>query len=206
MVNFIGPDFAHTIIAAKGGIAKLNKYRILLPTMSVGEDAISMDVLCRRATLPGRSITTVPRRVNMKSFETPTGYINTPVDMAFTESNDHTVSRYFDRWMNSAVDPVTYAVAYRKDLVRDIYIMATNDSGVPTYIVKLRGAFPKVKTQIDLSDNSENSVVEIQIQIEYEDYEVMESALLSGGIDLLRAVQGGSFPSNVIRDLTRGLF
>ncbi len=79
MVDFVGPDFASSIINAKGGPSRLNKYRIILPTRFIGGDAVTMDVLCRSATLPGKAITSSPRKVNMKEVQMPTGYTVDPV-------------------------------------------------------------------------------------------------------------------------------
>lgn len=213
MVDFItdrlaAPDIARSIINAKGGPTKLSTYRVIMPTLSVGGDAISMDVLCRGATLPGRTINVAERRTNMKPIETPIGFINTPVDMVFTETNDHTASHYFDTWLNQIIDPNTYQVAWRDDIVRDILIMSNDNSGVPGYICKLKNAYPKFKNQIDLSDASSDTVTELRVQIAYEDYEIIDSPLISGAQDFVRSLRTGSvqLPTNVIRLATEGLF
>lgn len=202
------PDIAKAIINVKGGPTKLNKYRIILPTMFVGGDAISMDILCRGATLPGRSVNVMERRTNMKPIETPMGYINTPVDLVFTETNDHTVNHYFNIWMDRTVNPDTYEVAWRDNCVEDVLIMSNDDSGIPGYIVKLKSCFPKVKNQIDLADTSADSVVEVRVQLAYEDYEVIDGGLLAGATDFARALRTGSIPlpTNTIRRATEGLF
>lgn len=202
------PQIAKAIINAKGGPTKFNNYRVIMPTLFVGGDAISMDVLCRGATLPGRTIATIDRRTNMKPFATPVGYINTPVDMVFTETNDHTISHYFKYWMDSIVNPDTYEVAWRDQITKDILIMSNDNAGVPAYICKLRNAFPKFKNQIDLADTAQDTVVEIRVQIEYEDYEILDSNAIAGAMDFVRALRTGSvqLPTNVIRTATEGLF
>jgi hypothetical protein len=202
------PSFAKSIVNLKGGPARLNAYRVILPTQSIGGDAISMDVLCRGATLPGRSINTVARRTNMKEIQTPIGYVNTPIDMVFTETNDHTVKHYFDKWLDKIVNPRTYEVAWRDDITEDILIMSNDQSGIPGYICKLRNAYPKTKTQIDLSDNASDSIMEVRIQLEYEDYEIIDSPLIGGAMDFAKSLRTGSvqLPTNIIRAATEGLF
>lgn len=205
-MKILGPDFARAIINSQGGVARLNRYRVIMPTLFIGGDAITLDVLCRSVTIPGRTITTQQRRVNMKIVEVPNGYINTPVDMIFTETNAFTVSRYLDMWMGRIVNPDTYEVEYRDNIMRDIIVMSTDLNGIPQYITILRNAYPKVKTQIDLSDSAENTAAEVRVQFEYEDYFVYESPLLSAvqdGINMLRSGRP-TLPTNLIRGLTGG--
>lgn len=213
MVDFItdrlaAPEIAKSIINAKGGPTRLTTYRVIMPTLSIGGDAISMDVLCRGATLPGKTINTAERRTNMKPIEAPVGFINTPVDMVFTETNDHTASNYIDNWMGQIIDPQTYQIAWRDDFTRDILIMSNDESGVPGYICKLKNAYPKFKNQIDFSDNSTDSLAELRVQFAYEDYEIIGGLGIGGAMDFVRALRTGSvqLPTNVIRLATEGLF
>jgi hypothetical protein len=203
----IGPGFAKAILDSHGGPARLNNYRVVLPSFFLGGDAITLDTLCRSATLPGRSITTVARRTNMKEIQVPTGYVNTPVDMIFTETTDFTVSRYLDNWMGRMVDSKSYEVAYRDDIMRDILIMSTDRSGVPQYVCVLQNAMIKTKTQINLSDAANDTPAEVNIIIEYEDFEVIESPTLGGIQDGIRMLRSGSFrlPTNLLRGLTSNI-
>jgi len=205
-MNLIGPDFAKSIINSQGGVARLNKYRVIMPTLFIGGDAITLDVLCRSATIPGRSITTQQRRTNMKIVEVPNGYINTPVDMIFTETAAYSVSRYLDQWMNRVVDPETFQIEYRDNIVRDILVMSTDTMGIPQYIVILQNAWPKVKTQIDLSDEAENALVSVRAQFEYEDYVIYDNPTLSAVQDGIAMLKSGSFrlPTNLIRQISGG--
>ena len=213
MVDFItdrlaAPEIAQSIINAKGGPTKLSTYRVIMPTLSVGGDAISMDVLCRGATLPGKTLNTVERRTNMKPIETPVGFINAPVDMVFTETNDHTASHYIDAWMNQIIDPDTYQLAWRDDFTRDILIMSNDNSGVPGYICKLKNAYPKFKNQIDFADTSQDTLAELRVQFSYEDYEIIDSPAIASMMDFARNLRTGSvqLPTNVIRLASEGLF
>lgn len=211
----ISPNILKTLIEAQGGVSKLNRYRVIMPTFFIGGDAITLDVQCRSATIPGRSINTVVRRTNMKEIQTPAGYSNTPVDFIFTESNNFNVSRYLDEWMGRVVNPETYEVEYRENVVRDIMVMSTDASGVPQYVCILRNAFPKTKAQIDMSDNNESVATEVRATFEYEDYEIVDNPLLSGVQDGIRSLRAGKLklPTNLMRsidgsavDKIKGLF
>lgn len=202
--NFSGPSFAKSLIDAKGGISKANHYRVLLPTLFIGGDALSMDILCRSTNMPSRNITTAPRKTNMKSIEMPTGYVNGQVDMAFTETTDQTASFYFDLWQNTVIDPETYEVAYRLDVVKDVLIMSNDDKGLPSYICVLKNAFPKLRSPTDHSDNTENTAKEVRVTFEYEDYEVIDSLEFSAFRDLARSIGAGKIkiPTNILRNVT----
>lgn len=203
MIKPIGPDLFRSIVESQGGISKLNRYRVVMPTFFLGGDAITLDALCRSASIPGRTINTGIRRTNMKEIPTPLGYSNTQVDMIFTETTNFNVSRYVDEWMNKVVSDKTYEVGYREDIVRDILIMSTDEGGIPQYIVVLKNAFPKTKAQIDMSDNNENVSTEIRVAFEYEDYEIVNNPAIDGVQDGIRSLRAGTFkmPMNLIRGI-----
>lgn len=205
-MKLMGPDFARTIINSQGGIARLNRYRVVMPTLFIGGDAISLDVLCRSVTIPGRTLTTQQRRVNMRIVEVPNGYTNTPVDMIFTETNAFNVSRYIDTWMGRVVNPNTYEIDYRDNITRDILVMSTDTNGIPQYITVLQNAYPKVKTQIDMSDETDNTAASVRVQFEYEDFYVYENPLLSAVQDGINMLRSGrlNLPTNLIRGLSGG--
>jgi len=203
----IGPKIAKSIINFNGGVAKENKYRVVMPTLFIGGDAITMDVLCRSTSLPGKVIATADRKTNMKKIAVPTGYEVADIEITFTEPANRNVSRYFDIWLDRIVDKKNYNIAYKDDIVRDILVMSTDDNGIPNYIVTLRNAFPVIKTPIPLTDKSENAISEVSVTFSYEDFKVHDSTLLSGASDLSRQISANSFvvPTNILRGITSGI-
>lgn len=203
----IGPSIAKSIINFNGGVAKENKYRVVMPTLFLGGDAITMDVLCRATGLPGKTITTIDKKTNMKSIKLPTGYETDDVEMTFTELANRNVTRYFDIWLDRVVNKGTYDIAYKDDIVRDILIMSTDDNGIPNYICTLKNSFPLLKSTIPLSDRSQDAVSDVSVTFSYEDYEVHDSTLLNGISDISRQITANRFvaPTNIIRGITTGL-
>jgi len=160
-------------IAQHGGFAKLNKYRVILPPMlglNGVADMQTLDILCRSVTLPGKAITSIARKTNMKEFQIGSGYTVDTVNVRFTETSDYFISRYLDAWQSLIVNSSTYEVAYRSEYARDVVIIALDDAGRPIYVVTLLNAFPKSKILVDMSDFSANTLTEVGAIFEYEDF------------------------------------
>jgi len=207
-MGVLSPSFAKSILTAHGGPARYNKYRVIMPTLFIGGDSLTLDTLCRTATLPSRAIDTTKRKVNMKIIQVPSGYTNGTVDFTFTETSDGMVSRYLDEWMGRIVSEKTYDIAYKVDVVRDIIIMRTDNDGLPTYTCILRNAFPKLKSQIDMSDTNNNTAIELRATFEYDDFHIIDNPLVDGLSDIKRTLKSGKFkiPTNLIANLSRNIF
>lgn len=203
----IGPGLAKSIYQFNGGVAKENKYRVILPTLFIGGDIIQLDVLCRATSLPGKAIKTTERKTNMKTYQVPSGYEVDDVEMTFTEVNNRNVSRYFDIWLERIVNQDSYEIAYKDDIVRDILVMSTDYNGVPNYICTLKSAFPTLRTAIPLSDQSPDTETEISVTFTYDDYIIHDNTILNGLSDLSRQIRSNSFvvPTNLLRGLTNGI-
>jgi len=203
----IGPRVAKSVINFNGGVARENKYRVVLPTLFIGGDIFTMDVLCRATSLPGKIISTVERKTNMKKTLVPAGYETDEVEMVFTETANRNISRYFDIWQDRIVEKNNLTVAYKNDVVRDILIMSTDDNGVPSYIVTLKNAFPILKSAVPLTDKSQNVISEVSVNFAYDDYTVHDSTLLAGISDLSRQISSNGFvvPTNILRRITTGI-
>lgn len=178
------PRVAKSILTKHGGPARLNRYRVIMPTLQSANDSLTLDVLCRSMTLPGRTLNTAVRRTNMKEIQVASGYTNTAVDLQFTETADFAISRYFDAWMAKAVNPTTYDVAYHDDVVQDVLVMSTDDGGAPKYVCRLRNAFVKTKTQVDMNDPTMDTNVELRVTLEYEDFEILSDAANPKKVDV----------------------
>ena len=86
----------------------------------------------------------------------------------------------FDKWINSIVDTDKYCVAYKKDITCDVIIQQLDEQDTPIYGVKLEGAFPVSMSNIELSNQSENTVQRLNVSFSY-DKAVPEGALSSTG-------------------------
>ena len=170
----MNPGLIKAVINKAGGVARTNKYRVLFPRLNKSAYSLALDVLCSATGLPGKNITTVPRRTSMKEIQTPTGYTLEPVEMTFTELENNVIMDYFEEWMDSIVDPVTHAVAYRHDISKEVIVWRLGVDGKMKHGFALKRAFPKARPTVVLGDEQSDEIMKIQIQMEYEDYEVLQ--------------------------------
>ena len=198
------PQIAHSIIKHKGGVAKNNRYRVVLPNMFIGGDMITMDVLCRSVNIPGRIITAAERRTGMKIHEMPTGYTTEDLNMSFTETADQSVAKYFDIWTSQIINPETHEIAFKEDIARSILVMPTTDEGIPTRIYKFINTFPKLRPAITYSDSSEAVALQVEVSFSIDDFEVVDAPILGYVNDAVRTIKSGSltFPSNTVGKFT----
>lgn len=182
-------DSVKAIVSKRNGFAKLNRYKVILPTLFIGDDPIAMDALCRATMLPGKTINTFEKRTNQKPINVAQGYALEPVQMQFSETNDHMVAKYIDFWQNTIVNPNDYLVEYRDYYTRNIFIMAMNEQDEITYACLLKKAWPKSKIQLDYSDESPNTIVRQPVSFEYEDYEIIDPTLTGTIKSVITAVR-----------------
>jgi len=167
-IKTIGSDLGGTL----GSIVGATVGREVSDRLPTADDVITMDMICRSVTLPGKTLNTIISRTNMRDVTVASGYTVDPVNLRWSETADYLVSKYIDRWLSIIVDPRTYEVGYRKDYTRDIVIVALDSKENPMYTVTLHAAYPKSKVLLDLSDFSANTVTEVAAVFDYEDYSV----------------------------------
>lgn len=171
------PDKLISVIASGRGLARLNRYRVLLPLIYVNNNPFYLDILCRSVSKPGKQMGLFDRQTNQKIVKTPGSYVTDSITMNFTETNDYQVSRYFTSWMNSILNSSNYLLSYKSEYARDIVILAQDVNNKPLRGVILKKAFPYTFQKIDYSDKNQNGVVDIVIQFEYEDYEEFDISI-----------------------------
>lgn len=163
------------------GIARLNRYELLLPALTGANDSEFINLLCRSTSMPGRTIQTLDRKVSMKPTKVANGYATDEVSTTFTETGDFMVSLYFDSWMSAIVDPETYVSGFRDDYVRTVLVKALDGEGHTKYWIELLEAYPVNKNMKAATDEAENTVQEITIDWAYSDFNI-HNAL--GEVDL----------------------
>ena len=170
-------DRIKSLINKHDGFQMQNRYKVILPNIHLGNDTIAMDVFCRSVTIPGKALTTVNRRTNMKDIAVPVAYTTEEtIQMQFLETNDNLISRYFDFWLDTIVSPFDYKVQYRDNYARNVFILKLDKQNDFTYGILLRNAYPKSKALVTHS-NDGNQVLEQIIIMAYEDYEIVDASL-----------------------------
>jgi hypothetical protein len=99
--------------------------------------------------------------------------------------NDYKIRTYFESWQALAIDPNTHEIGYLNEYAKTVKIhQLKRGIGLPIYsdrifdidliskdkimyTCELYEAFPTTVTAMELSDASENTAVEIQVQLSY---------------------------------------
>ena len=106
------------LISQKGGVAKPNVFRVLLPSIP-GATSTEVNLLCKDVQLPGRQIMTNERRIGMKLEKVPYGYAVTDISITFLVLNDYGIKKYFETWQNLAVDQNTFEAGFQRGTATD---------------------------------------------------------------------------------------
>jgi len=178
-------------IGKSRGLSRPNQFLVELPFDNDGAG----NVLCTRATLPGKQILTHDRRISMEFEKIAYGYAVDDVSFSFLSTNTYGVKKYFDAWRSLIVNEDTLEVGYKKDYALPVKIhqlkkaeKRINDSidigpisfdvdiqlGRDTvYSVELREAFPTTFTAIELS-NELDGITEFTVQLSYTNWTAID--------------------------------
>jgi hypothetical protein len=191
-------------ISKKGGLARANRFRVIFtpPTQSLLNlnpqtiissvisgnfsaknlinDPRDIDILCDSVSIPGRQISTIDYIAEKQSVKIPYGELHDDVTCTFLLTNDYYMKTVFDSWIGSIVDIDQYSLAYKKDITTDVIIQQLDEENTPIYGVKLEGAFPTTVNDIELSNESENTIQKLGVSFSYDKY-VPEGPLSSTG-------------------------
>jgi len=112
------------------------------------------------------------KRTTHKAVKKPYSYLVEEVSFTFTLTNDYYIKKYFDSWQDMIVSGGDKGIAYKETYTTDIVIqqMGSGNDFIPAYGVKLLNAFPIAVNAIELSNRSENQVVEVSITLGYDDW------------------------------------
>ena len=138
---------------------------------SVISDPRDIAILCESCTLPSKTLTTIetPLGGYRQLVKYPSGYANTDITFTFHLTGDYYMRKIFDKWVNAAIDPETYTISYDSEFKVDVVIQQLNESNIPIYGLKLRGAFPTEIEAVELSNANADSTQRMTVTLSYEE-------------------------------------
>lgn len=156
-------------------------------------------LFCESTTLPGRQVATQDLFTDMKGIKKPYAYINDNVTMTFNLTNDYYMYKYMKSWMDSVITKDSrggFQIAYKENYTTDIVIQQLGGTDyVPVYGVKLENAFPVTISSVNLSNTSENTISQITVTFEFDDWS--EQGIVDGTLGNL----GGLLQSTLIDNI-----
>lgn len=153
-----------------------------------------MNILCSNASLPGKQIMTVDRRIGMEFQKVAYGYAVDDVSLTFYLMNDYGVKTYFDSWASLVLNEETGEAGYKQDYAKSVKIhqLRRPRKGFSANIGPLRGiidigggtvyacelieAFPTTLSAVQLS-NELDGLVQLTVSLSYTRWRPVKSGL-----------------------------
>ena len=177
-------------ISRGGGLARPNQFLVQLPSA----ESRALNILCTRASLPGKQIFTHERRIGMKFERVAYTFGVDDVSLSFLLTNDYSAKVYFDNWRKKILNEETLTVNYKTEYQESVRIHQLKrpigfslDPRRPrrqfrtdinlredtVYSVELIDAFPTTLQAIEFT-NELDAIAEFTVQMSYTNFRVIE--------------------------------
>ena len=175
-------------ISRGGGLARPNQFLVQLPSA----ESRALNILCTRATLPGKQILTHDRRINMQFEKVAYTFGVDDVSLSFLLTNDYSAKVYFDNWRKKIINEETLTVNYKTEYQESVRIHQLKRPIAPSinrgggsnrldvniredtvYSVELIDAFPTTLQSIEFT-NDLDAIAEFTVQMSYTNFRVIE--------------------------------
>ena len=155
-------------------LARTNRFEVIIspPGGLITDrpyDSFGVSLLVEQASLPMLNIATKPFKIFGPSYQRPvtSEYGGEGISLNFHVDRDMRLKRFFDDWMHTVVDPVTYTVGYQSDYIGTIEIRQLDEQDNVTYGVILEEAFPRNMNLIDLNNSASNQTHRLNVLFAY---------------------------------------
>ena len=187
-------DTLKSVIGKKGGLAPANRFNVIFappavsllnlnPENIVGSiisggfsianlinDPRDISILCTKATLPGRTVSTFDHQDAVQQNKYPQTFIDEEVSMTFRLTNDYYIKNMFETWMSGIFDTESYRVGFKKDYSVDVVIQQLNQKNIPVYGVKMEKCFPTNLSSVELDNTADNTMQEVTVTWAYDKF------------------------------------
>ena len=207
-------DTLKSVIGKKGGLAPGNRFNVIFappavsllnlnPENIVGSiisggfsianlinDPRDISILCTKATLPGRTVSTFDHQDTVQQNKYPQTFIDEEVSMTFRLTNDYYIKNMFETWMSGIFDTESYRVGFKKDYSVDVVIQQLNQKNIPVYGVKMEKCFPTNLSSVELDNTADNTMSEVTVTWAYDKFKPegplsSTASALRSAVDLL---------------------
>ena len=151
-------DDLKSVIGKRGGVSQPNRFSITMTpptqtlintdlqsmaasalsgTFSLGglvNDPRDITIMCESCSLPGRLIQTGEYdSIGRNPRKYPVTVIDEDINFSFLLTNDYYCKKFFDKWQNSVIDPVTNLVSYPAQYKTDVLIQQLDRNNTPVW-------------------------------------------------------------------------
>ena len=207
-------DTLKSVIGKKGGLAPANRFNVIFappavsllnlnPENIVGSivsggfsianlinDPRDISILCTKATLPGRTVSTFDHQDTVQQNKYPQTFIDEEVSMTFRLTNDYYIKNMFETWMSGIFDTESYRVGFKKDYSVDVVIQQLNQKNIPVYGVKMEKCFTTNLSSVELDNTASDTMQEVTVTWAYDKFKPegplsSTASALRSAVDLL---------------------
>lgn len=182
-------DELKSTIARREGVARSNRFAVYinLPLIDLSLSNIvtnllqgnpilngtlnnpkDISMLCESIIMPGVDITTFDSAYGNKRTKFPHAYDQADCQMTFLLTNDMFIKRFFDKWSEKVINKQTGILGYKKSYQTDIVIQQLDVKNFPIHGIKLYNAYPVSIQDIQLSNNGDNEITRLTVNVTYD--------------------------------------
>lgn len=164
-------DNFRTEVLSGAGLARTNRFEVeILPPRALGGDLGRLTSLyVEQANIPLLNIFSKAFKIFGPTYQRPvtSEYGGEGLSLTFHVDRDMQIRRFFEDWMHTVVDPVTFTVGYQADYASSILIKQLNEQNETTYAVELLEAFPRNLNIMELNNASSNQTHRLNVLFAY---------------------------------------
>jgi hypothetical protein len=161
---------------ANRGLARQNRFQVIIPKMGSGADGELFILLCQAASLPGATIQVKKQNLFGPAYIRPTNInYGEQLSLSFFCDKDMIVKRGFDEWIHQVINKSSFTVAYQSSYARDVIIHQLDNAEKIVYGIKLVDAFPISMGALSLSQSAVDRFHILPITLAYRYWEYHDS-------------------------------
>ena len=165
--------------AFSSGFAQANRYKVFFPTAGLigrgRSNSYTLSIMCDKASLPGRQLSTEERFTNMKAQKMPYAFAHEDLSISFLIDNDWTAWDYLNTWQSRIIYNISglnsYTVNYQNEYARDIEVHHLDTQNYPTKRILFKSAFPTTLNAVELGNSNGNEVIRVDAEFSYHNWE-----------------------------------
>ena len=170
-----------------GGPAFKNRYFVkfaMPPKLSgSGADLDEMNLFCDVAFIPSHRVVTDDYSIMTNPLRIPYSFTTEELSFTFQLTHNHKIRELFEEWSQLIVDPKTYEVAYKEEIVADSWeVWQTGKDNEKSSGIRLINVMLIQTSSVDFS-NSEGGVQSFSVTIAYDRREKIAGGASSGVSD-----------------------
>tara|TARA_B100001778_G_scaffold213877_1_gene177112 strand:+ start:291 stop:863 length:573 start_codon:yes stop_codon:yes gene_type:complete len=168
-------DTIRSTLSLSGGFATTEKYSVVfsnLPSqLDQGVNA-SFQYLCENVAIPTKSISASDKFIYGTNYQMPYRQTFAESSMSFYCTRDMAEKKFFDKWQNLIVDPISGDLKFHENYTCTVTITQFNkqqtigENGV--YRIELLNAWPSIVAEVQYGHSQGSEIAKLPVTFQYE--------------------------------------